>query len=583
MAAEEVRQNRIFDFESVDPDVCSVYRDPGTRRQSGDCVLRHGFNLGGRYDTFPRRGSGGAQTCGVIPVMPTPDILTEVRAALESIVDSLDGARFVIPGDRRDLGEPARDGVVQTVRQYLLPRLREPDAPVVAALVGLSGVGKSTILNSLAQERISPTGVLRPTTTNGVLWAHRSHAARYWTEFVGRVTEQIGPTTDIVIGDDPITRHLTFIDTPPLELPPAAKAATAAQSLMFADICIFVTSVARYGDRAPFAFLDEARSRGVPILFVLNRLPLDPGSRREILGDFADKLAEADLVPQSDPAFIFGVDESAHARWHGGLGPEAVGTLRKELSEISDPDFRIVVIDETAEAAVRAVADRADLVAMLLREDRDELDRLSESVDESYQLGARRTVDRLLSGDFAALADSEVWAEAAVDLSGVVTRVAGAASQETAAVWLAHPGGRKLVDPKHEGLRRHGANSAKRIRRGLDEWNDGLAELVQGTGRRRRRKRQMRRRVDQLWRSVLDPQLPTKRWQKAIPGVVDDGRRRLAAVIESGLASDAERFRLRLAGGTDAEVPDRVGAAVAFLRDMPPPGSDLETGLDSDV
>ena len=172
---------------------------------------------------FRRRGSGGAQTCGVIPVMPTPDILTEVRAALESIVDSLDGARFVIPGERRDLGEPARDGVVQTVRQYLLPRLREPDAPVVAALVGLSGVGKSTILNSLAQERISPTGVLRPTTTNGVLWAHRSHAARYWTEFVGRVTEQIGPTTDIVIGDDPITRHLTFIDTPPVGTAPRGK------------------------------------------------------------------------------------------------------------------------------------------------------------------------------------------------------------------------------------------------------------------------------------------------------------------------------------------------------------------------
>ena len=169
---------------------------PALAGSRGDCVLRHGFNLGGRYDTFPRRGSGGAQTCGVIPVMPTPAY--SHRGSRCTRVDRGFAGRRKIRDSGREAGpgEPARDGVVQTVRQYLLPRLREPDAPVVAALVGLSGVGKSTILNSLAQERISPTGVLRPTTTNGVLWAHRSHAARYWTEFVGRVTEQIGPTTD---------------------------------------------------------------------------------------------------------------------------------------------------------------------------------------------------------------------------------------------------------------------------------------------------------------------------------------------------------------------------------------------------
>lgn len=501
--------------------------------------------------------------------MPTSDILSSVRSSLETIADSLDEVSFVIPSEGRAGGERARTAVVSTVRQYLLHRLYEPDAPVVAALVGLSGVGKSTLLNSLAQDRISAPGAVRPTTTNAVLWAHRDHAARYWTEFVGRVRDQVGPTADVVIGEDPLTKHLTFVDTPPLELTHEGTATTAAETLLFADLCIFVTSITRYADAAPVDFLLAARDRGIPILFVLNRVPEDPASRRDLLADFASKLSTAGLLPEPEPSFIFGVPEATPLSFHGGLGPEAVGSLRKELSEVSDPEFRIVVIDETADATVNAVAERAEAVATMLRAEGVERSGLIMIADDAYAQAARRINADIAAGEYADLSAHEVWAEASVDLTGVITRVAGSAAEETARAWISRPGGRALLEPGHEGLRRHGPDAARVTREQLDAWKDGLDDIAASGRRRIRRKRKMRTLVDDLWRAVFDIELEPRRWSGEHAAGIGRARELLSETIARALSTDAERFRIRLGAGIERDLPDRVIAAASYLRELP--------------
>jgi len=501
--------------------------------------------------------------------MATTDVLSTVRDSLETIAVSLDEVSFVIPGPRRDEGEIARTAVIETIRKYLLHRLREPDAPVVAALVGLSGVGKSTILNSLAQDTVSAPGVVRPTTKSGVLWAHRDHAARYWTEFVGRVRDQIGPTTDIVIGDDPLTRHLTFVDTPPLELLPDGSATTAAETLMFADLCVFVTSVGRYADAAPLDFLDAARARGIPILFVLNRLPADAEWRRRLLADFAEKLVAAGLMPDPDPEFIFGVEEATSLRWHGGLAPEAVGALRKELSEVSDPEFRIVMIDGTAEATVRAIADRAESLAAMLRAEDGERRQLGARAREIYEGATLRLSHDLAAGRFAVLAARGVWAQASLDLAGLITRAAGIAAEETANEWLAHPGGKGLLDPGHEGLRRHGPEAAQVTRTELDHWMRGLDDLVTSARRLLVGKRKKRRLVRDLWRAVLDPTFDPSRWRRGRAATVVRARELLVEAMGRALAADTNRFSRRLGSDIEPGLPDRVLAAAMYLRDLP--------------
>ena len=53
-------------------------------------------------------------------------------------------------------------------RSFLVPRARDLDAPLLVAIVGPTGSGKSSLLNTLAGKPVSRTGVLRPTTRDAV-------------------------------------------------------------------------------------------------------------------------------------------------------------------------------------------------------------------------------------------------------------------------------------------------------------------------------------------------------------------------------------------------------------------------------
>lgn len=499
-------------------------------------------------------------------------MLTAVRDALEAIAGSLEEVAFVLPGPEQRDAETERREIAAAVRRYVLPRLREPDAPIVAVLVGLSGVGKSTLINTLAQDRVSDTGVVRPTTTHGVLWAHRAHAARYWTEFVGRVTEHIGATTDVVIGDDPLTSHVTFVDTPPLELVPAEAATTAADAVMFADICLFVSSVGRYADAAPFGLLHSARARGIPILFVLNRLPSADGERRELLADFAAKLADAGLLPEADPTMIFGVDESEDLRWHGGLGPPSVRALRQELGELSEPELRGAVIDGTAETTVQSVATRARAVSGRLRSQETERRELRNSVDEAYEAAGGRFHRRLSEGAYGSLALHEAWSQAVVEITGIVTRAAGAAADDVVRRWIASGRGNALIEPGFEGLRRHGAGVAADLRAAVDAWHDDLVPAARWWPARRR----ARRAADQLWRAVVEPGFEPKRIGRAVMHRVPGARAALVDAVGAVLAADAGRFHRRLGVPIDEAVLDRIEAASGYLLDLPVPEEMIE-------
>ena len=68
--------------------------------------------------------------------------------------------------------EPARRlqrEIADQLDDYLLPRLRRLDAPLLAVVGGPTGAGKSTLVNTLVGARVSPAGVLRPTTRSPVL------------------------------------------------------------------------------------------------------------------------------------------------------------------------------------------------------------------------------------------------------------------------------------------------------------------------------------------------------------------------------------------------------------------------------
>jgi hypothetical protein len=75
-----------------------------------------------------------------------------------------------LPGSEEARRE--RTELIDQIDDYLLPRLRRLDAPLLAVLGGSTGAGKSTITNSLVGVDVTPSGVLRPTTRSPVLVCH---------------------------------------------------------------------------------------------------------------------------------------------------------------------------------------------------------------------------------------------------------------------------------------------------------------------------------------------------------------------------------------------------------------------------
>jgi hypothetical protein len=481
-----------------------------------------------------------------------PAAIAALRPRLEKLTELLDGVEFNLPTPSRDHAERVRVAVIRTVTEYLIPRLDEPQAPIVAAVIGSSGTGKSTIVNSLANDRISDVGALRPTTRNAVLWAHRDHGSRYWTEFVSRVRDRVGQTVEVVIGDDDLTTDLTIIDTPPSEFVAASGRRPALDALALADLCVFVTSPSRYADISAWEFLREIRWRGVPMLFVLNRLPPDRTEAISLLNDFAGRLHDNGLLLEPDAAMVFGVNEAVGDRWHGGLDPGAVGALRNELGAVSNTGYRDTLVSMTAYTTGRNVVDRCRVITEEFQKAAAIGRRLGEAVRAAYDSQVSEITSMVVGGTLRDMARHKSWSEAAVDLTAIVTRRAGVAAQATATSWLEDPTGKALLEGKGTTLWRHTEDTSWDVQGMLEEWEQTLALVAAGNSKGGSlRPRAAARLASKAWRVVVHPDLkPTgivkRKLKRNMAAFVEEAQASLSNVIRQSLDFDARRFGDRL-------------------------------------
>jgi energy-coupling factor transporter ATP-binding protein EcfA2 len=416
----------------------------------------------------------------------------------------------------------ARDDLAAQVDDYLLPRLRQMDAPALIVVGGSTGAGKSTLVNSLVGSVVSPAGVLRPTTRAPVLACHPDDVRWFEGERVlpglprvtggpgGAGTLQLVPTAALPEG-------LALLDSPDIDSVLAENRALANQLLAAADGWLFVTTAARYADAVPWEFLRSARERGTAVSIALNRVPADadrevPAHLRQMLAD--ERLADAEVlvVPEvSLEGELLSTDALWPVRaWLDGLAADAQAraalvrrTLRGALASLP---VRAAVVERaavdqlSAAAELRAEADGAYAEALreveaalrsgsLLRG--EVLARWHEVVGTGDVMRALETRvgwlrDRLktiVTGAPAADAELKVTVEHRVE--AVVRTAAERAAERTARAWRERIPGRALIERAPE-LERASPELDAAAEEEVRAWQGVVFDLVSEEGASKR-------------------------------------------------------------------------------------------------
>src|SRR3954468_6162253 len=228
--------------------------------------------------------------------MTTPELAGALEALRRRVADlHLD---LATPG--ADAARTAQAELVGQVDDYLLPRLRQLDAPLLAVVGGSTGAGKSTLVNTLVGAPVSRSGWLRPTTRGPVLVCN----PRDLDWFTGdRILPDFSRTTGDggagssgtlhVVAHPGVPAGLALLDAPDIDSVVAQNRRLAGQLLAAADLWIFSTTAARYADAVPWDLLHTAQQRSTALAVVLNRVP--PEGVTEIGAHLAAMLEENGL------------------------------------------------------------------------------------------------------------------------------------------------------------------------------------------------------------------------------------------------------------------------------------------------
>ena len=234
---------------------------------------------------------------------------------LTDLVRDLERLDLTLSADGVEAARALRDGLIGQVRDQVIPRLQDADIPSIVVVGGSTGAGKSTLVNSVLGQEVSDAGVLRPTTRIPVLVANPEDMESLGEHPLMEVCRQEVSAA--------IPAGLALIDASDLDSVQEANRALAGRLLEAADLWLFVTTAARYGDQTPWATLEDAARRETPIGVVLNRVPATILS--EVRRDLITRLQGLGL---SEAPFFVIPDAGPH---EGLLSGDGVTELRDWL------------------------------------------------------------------------------------------------------------------------------------------------------------------------------------------------------------------------------------------------------------
>ncbi|MEJ5997599.1 dynamin family protein [Corynebacterium sp. H130] len=315
--------------------------------------------------------------------------VTEVR-------DLLTASSFTLEPE----AETKARALAQQIDDYVLPRLTNIDAPLLAVIGGSTGSGKSTLVNAIVGSQVSLSGAIRPTTRQPVLvtnpqdeeWFASSEVLPGLARERGEAGANPTATTLRTVTTEHIQPGLALLDAPDFDSIDDGNRALASQLLAAADLWIFVTTPARYADQLVWNFLHDAASRDIEVIVVLNRV--DEEAMKTVPDDLKRMMTEAGL----GNAKLITVPYVEHLS--GLLAPELVGDLKNTLGEIAgDAAARREMALKTVDGVLAQISTKVAALADVKQREEEFADQIDEAIDGAYLRGRDEVIAATQDGN----------------------------------------------------------------------------------------------------------------------------------------------------------------------------------------
>lgn len=443
--------------------------------------------------------------------MVTLDVRPQLLDALSALRDRVASVRLPLPLPGAPRARQTRAELLAQLDDYLVPRLKAPEAPLLAVVGGSTGAGKSTLVNSLVGRQVSEAGVLRPTTRTPVLVCHPDDhhwfagmrvlpdLMRVWVPHEdddtpprtasrvrgrGHFGAQGGQETREMRIETASTlpRGLAILDAPDIDSLVVENRTLAAELICAADVWVMVTTASRYADAVPWHLLRTAKQYKATLVTVLDRVPHQVLA--EVSRQYGALLTKAGLgeVPR------FTVPELPESAGGGGLLPaSAVAPLFAWLAHhAQDPAARQYAVGRTALGALDSLGRRMPELASAVAAQHAAAVRLTSAVEDAFRREGKRVRGRLdrgavLAGDALTrwrgypldTSADELLDSLCESLAALLQCAVAAADERIAEAWRREPASGALVVPTPD------KEAAERIGMAVRRWRRVLEELAE--------------------------------------------------------------------------------------------------------
>ncbi|MBU3977840.1 hypothetical protein [Propionicimonas sp.] len=444
----------------------------------------------------------------------------QLAASLTRLQDALADVRLPLDVPEADEHRELVRAQSRQIEDYVLPRLRRLDAPLLTVVGGSTGAGKSTLVNSLVGRVVTTPGVIRPTTRSSVL-VHHPEDARWFEsgQILPGLARSDAPVTDPrvlqLVPEPSMPKGLAILDAPDVDSVVAQNRTLAAQLLAAADLWLFVTSAARYADAVPWQYLRAAARRKAVVAVVLDRVP--PAAMSDVPPHLGQMMSQRGL--SASP--LFAVPETTVDE--DGLLPNAsVAPIRGWLADLAEDTVRRnQVVLQTLDGAIESLADHGPALVAAVAAQTEALDTLQSDAEKSFAESVRsvaaQTADGTLlrgevlarwqdfvgTGEFFRSVEKRIGlfrdrlvqvakgepkraqdVQLAVEsgLEVLIREEGEFAARRVVSAWEAHPAGRQLLD-RDGALGKVSVDFSESAARVIRQWQGDVLELVGSEGK----------------------------------------------------------------------------------------------------